>query len=318
MLTAVEELIAGFDREGFKRSQQERPQELRGVAAAGQFLLQAEALTPFVVAGVERFRPDVIYRDYMFHAGSLAGLVTGVPVATFAFFPLSPGQVAARSADRYLQAIDAVGGRGGLESLDQGITGYGLPSSWFGSARPAGNAHLVQPAEAPATDDGTARELLAGLSERPTVYATRRTEFNRPDVWREIFDGVAALDVNVIATTGASMQHGTVAVPSNVRVGSFVPQQHLLPHCDAVIGHGGYGTLMGALRRGVPVASIPAAATDNLPNAIRKTLANSVVRPPVTALRGPVVFRGTVASRHIRDRPGPGQREHGGRRQCWL
>ena len=46
----------------------------------------------------------------------------------------------------------------------------------------------------------------------------------------------------------------------------------MAPQCQAVIAHGGYGSLMGALRHGLPVVSIPAGAADNVPNAIRLTL----------------------------------------------
>ena len=61
----------------------------------------------------------------------------------------------------------------------------------------------------------------------------------------------------------------TLRVPSNTRLASFVPQSLLLPHCDAVVAHGGYGSLMGALRAGLPVVSVPIAASDNEPNALR-------------------------------------------------
>ena len=269
VLPSLQDLLPDFDRSGFKQSQNARPVELRASASTDHFLHQAEALVPFVVDVVQRFGPDVIYRDYVFHAGWLAGLLTGIPVATFAFFPMSPSANALRHADRYLRAMDTVGAAGDLASLDQWLTVYGLPSSWFGSAALSDNSHLVQPVEAPGADDGTAQALLAGLADRPTVYATLGTEFNSTEMWDEVFEGVASFDVNVIATLGASADIESIAAPANVRIASFVPQQHLLPHCQAVIGHGGYGTLMGALRRGLPIVSIPAGAADNVPNAIR-------------------------------------------------
>jgi UDP:flavonoid glycosyltransferase YjiC (YdhE family) len=42
-----------------------------------------------------------------------------------------------------------------------------------------------------------------------------------------------------------------------------------LPKAAAVIGHGGYGTTMGALTHGLPIVCIPQAALDNHANANR-------------------------------------------------
>jgi UDP:flavonoid glycosyltransferase YjiC (YdhE family) len=42
-----------------------------------------------------------------------------------------------------------------------------------------------------------------------------------------------------------------------------------LPKAAAVIGHGGYGTTMGALTHGLPIVCIPQAALDNHANASR-------------------------------------------------
>lgn len=50
---------------------------------------------------------------------------------------------------------------------------------------------------------------------------------------------------------------------------SYVPQSWVLDGADAVIAHGGYGTLMGALRRGLPILTVPMPAADNLLNATR-------------------------------------------------
>jgi UDP:flavonoid glycosyltransferase YjiC (YdhE family) len=54
-----------------------------------------------------------------------------------------------------------------------------------------------------------------------------------------------------------------------VRLAQYVPQGALLARCDAVVAHGGYGSLMGALKRGLPIVSVPVAASDNGPNASR-------------------------------------------------
>jgi UDP:flavonoid glycosyltransferase YjiC (YdhE family) len=54
-----------------------------------------------------------------------------------------------------------------------------------------------------------------------------------------------------------------------MRIERFVPQRFVLDRCAAAVTHGGYGSLMGCLARGVPVVSVPIAAADNVPNATR-------------------------------------------------
>ena len=55
---------------------------------------------------------------------------------------------------------------------------------------------------------------------------------------------------------------------ANVRVERWIRQQVLLPHCDAVVTHGGYGTLSATLSAGRPVVCIPISA-DQPQNAAR-------------------------------------------------
>ncbi len=46
-------------------------------------------------------------------------------------------------------------------------------------------------------------------------------------------------------------------VPDNVLVQAFVPQLALLPHIDAVVGHGGHNTTCEALAEGIPLVLAP-------------------------------------------------------------
>ena len=48
--------------------------------------------------------------------------------------------------------------------------------------------------------------------------------------------------------------------PANVRVESWIPQAALLPHCAAVVTHGGYGTVAAALAHGRPLVLLPISA----------------------------------------------------------
>ncbi len=46
----------------------------------------------------------------------------------------------------------------------------------------------------------------------------------------------------------------------NIHVAEYIPQSLILPHCNAVISHGGYNTTMSALAQGLPLVIIPMGA----------------------------------------------------------
>lgn len=73
----------------------------------------------------------------------------------------------------------------------------------------------------------------------------------------------------MIATIGLNNDVADLSVPGNVRTVPFLSQSLILEHADLVIAHGGYGSLTGALRRGLPVLSLPLEPPDNRFNAAR-------------------------------------------------
>ncbi|KAJ3497396.1 hypothetical protein NLG97_g1927 [Lecanicillium saksenae] len=58
--------------------------------------------------------------------------------------------------------------------------------------------------------------------------------------------------VVALGARGASLPEG-VAVPTNVRVGDFIPFDDLLPHCAALVCNAGYGTVLHAVACGTPM-----------------------------------------------------------------
>lgn len=80
----------------------------------------------------------------------------------------------------------------------------------------------------------------------------------------DLFEGLAGLDVEVVATLTRDQLPvgGTVAVPDNVLLTDYVPFDALLPTCSAVIHHGGLGTLMAAAAAAVPQIVVPSDGWD--------------------------------------------------------
>ncbi len=59
-------------------------------------------------------------------------------------------------------------------------------------------------------------------------------------------------------TTGPVMDPKALGpIPDNVTELPFVPQDEVLPHASLVLCHGGFGTLLEALARGIPVVVVP-------------------------------------------------------------
>lgn len=70
-------------------------------------------------------------------------------------------------------------------------------------------------------------------------------------------DALAGLPVEVVATTGPSIDPADLRVPRNAVVHRHLDHGEVLPRTSLVIGHGGHGTTMRALTHGVPVLVLP-------------------------------------------------------------
>ena len=124
------------------------------------------------------------------------------------------------------------------------------PGRWYRCRPPVD----LPPSTAPARP-----EVLDGAPDRPVVLVTFGTVFNRtPGAFEVVLDALADADVTAVVTIGKTRNPEELGpVPEHVRVRRFVPYGQLLPHCDAVIGHGGFSTTMGALVHGLPMVVVP-------------------------------------------------------------
>jgi len=111
---------------------------------------------------------------------------------------------------------------------------------------------------------------LERLDTAAIVYLTMGTVWNRNlDVFRTVIEAVRDEDITLIATVGRGNDPASLGPqPDNVLVHHYIPQGLLLPRCDAVITHGGSGTILGALAFGVPLLLLPQGA-DQYANAER-------------------------------------------------
>jgi MGT family glycosyltransferase len=110
---------------------------------------------------------------------------------------------------------------------------------------------------------------LPGLGGRgPVVYATLGTINRGPDLLAAIIGALAAERVELVVSTGRVDPAALGPQPDHVHVAPWFDQAAVLPWCDAVVTHGGAGTLAAAIAHGTPLLLLPISA-DQPMNAAR-------------------------------------------------
>jgi MGT family glycosyltransferase len=94
---------------------------------------------------------------------------------------------------------------------------------------------------------------------RPTVLVTLGTVYNHhTELLGRFLEALAGEDVNVICTLGDDADPAVLgSPPDNVRFERYLPHSSILPHCQALLCHAGFNTVMGALVAGVPLVCVP-------------------------------------------------------------
>jgi UDP:flavonoid glycosyltransferase YjiC (YdhE family) len=111
-------------------------------------------------------------------------------------------------------------------------------------------------------------------SEGPLVYLTFGSVAGLlglfPRVYLAAIESLAGVPARVLITIGKNAEPGALGrVPPNVHVERWVAQEAIVEHAAAVVCHGGYGSMLGALAAGVPVVAMPIFADDQWRNARR-------------------------------------------------
>lgn len=103
---------------------------------------------------------------------------------------------------------------------------------------------------------------IAGLGNgRPTVHVSEGTIHSRaPVLLKAAAEGLGGAPVQVVMTTGThrhAADLGLEPLASNIRVEGWVPHTDLMPRTDVFITTGGAGSVLAALRCGVPLLVVP-------------------------------------------------------------
>ncbi|HEY6575701.1 MAG TPA: nucleotide disphospho-sugar-binding domain-containing protein [Mycobacterium sp.] len=131
---------------------------------------------------------------------------------------------------------------------------------------------------------------------RKVVLVTQGTLSNH-DFTELVAPTLAALaeepDLLVVATAGGrSTETIPGPIPDNARLADYLPLEWLLPHVDALVSNGGYGTVNQALCHGVPI--IIAGETEDKPDVGARVAWSGVGIDLQTARPAPEVLRAAV------------------------
>ncbi len=93
---------------------------------------------------------------------------------------------------------------------------------------------------------------------RPLILTSFSTTFqNHAGALQRVIDAAADLPVRLLVTLGGSIEAHEVRAAGNTVIVHSAPHDAVLPHASAVVTHGGHGTVIRALRHGLPVLVMP-------------------------------------------------------------
>lgn len=219
---------------------------------------------------VDGWRTDALLAEYAATpAAGIAAELTGVPMVGAAW-AVEPGYGA---QDARVTGLDDVRSAFGLGPLGpQGVFAgcdrvlSFLPPSWGALDGPPLTSTRRVHIPAVGKENAPPDHLVVG--PRPRVYATLGTVYGSVRLLRAIIAAIAGGGWGGIVTVSRRLDASRFHVPAGVVVEEYVPQGAVLPYCDAVLCHGGLGTILGALDEGLPMVIIPL-GSDQLWNADR-------------------------------------------------
>jgi UDP:flavonoid glycosyltransferase YjiC (YdhE family) len=219
--------------------------------------IDVRAALPGVLDVCAAWRPHVVIAEMAEFAGALAGAHLGIPVVTGGISLASTEHRAREVIERALRDVRE----------ERGLDAGAARAAHFTLAPP-----LLEDPDAPGPDgvrrfrerDAAARPLpdwWDGAGD-PLVYVTfgsivpQGDDF--PGLYRAAIDALAPLPARVLVTVGRDRDPADLGpLPGNVHVERWVPQADVLRHAAAMLCHGGFGTVRGALAAGVPVVVAP-------------------------------------------------------------
>ena len=259
-----------------------------GRAAARMFSeIAPRAMLTDLLSIAAGWRPEVILHEEGEYAAPLLAALVGVPNVCVTWpapsRPLADLERLERALtplwDSYALPVSRFGGLFNHLHLDCCPVSLQVDAPWSIdrlALRPGLYAGVAKDC-----DNGWTR----GLGDRDTVYVTLGTVANyngASETFQAVIQAIDRAGFQAVVTCGESNDASVCgAVRKSITVRQYVPQSAVLPHCIAVVCHGGAGTTMGALAHGLPVLVLPqgAASQQRMAEACKLSGAGRVLAP---------------------------------------
>lgn len=237
--------------------------------------IDAQAALPALRTAVEAWSPDLLVREPAELASLAAAERVGVPHVQVAIGMSEMSRiVSALTAEPLEELASLVGLADG--SLREALASEPLLSSVPEVLDRAGDDAYDGGAVTFRYRDDAAVAPAGALPEwgnpdLPLIYVTFGSVTGSlpsfAPVFREALDGLADLPVRVFLTVGRQVEIARLGpVPANARIEGWWPQADVLSRAALLLGHGGFGTTMGAVAAGVPQVVAPLFAADQAIN----------------------------------------------------
>ena len=218
--------------------------------------LAATAMLPCVAGVGDRWKPDLVLREPCEYASAIVAHDLGLRSAQVAISLADVESGSLRVASPALEEH-----RHGLTS-EIGAAPY--LSRFPATVDPSPFPNTVRYREVASSDGPPLPDWWTG-STAPLVYVTLGTVLPHmsfaADQFRMVIEVLADLEVRVLIATGTFLEPARLgALPANVHVERWVDHAQVFSAAEAVICHGGSGTVFGALEAGVPLVVIPSFA----------------------------------------------------------
>ena len=226
-----------------------------------------------LVERVSQEQPDVVVIDAMFSSALNVAPRFSVPTAVMlhTFFDrLYDGWVAnftmqsesrQRAGFDPLPALDELWGERNVLHVNTLAAFDGVPATTWSNvvhgAPVLTSESRAVPIDLPWEADDPTPLVLLSFSTVP--------EQRNPESLQRALDALGGLPVHVVGTTGGIVDPAELTTPANAHLVPFADHESLMARSSLVVGHGGHGTTMRALRRGLPIVGMPARGADQAP-----------------------------------------------------